>query len=193
VAGDVQSTPTPDTVVALLERWRNGDARALDSLIEVLYGELHRLAHAYLRRERPHHTFQSSALINELYLRLVKQRQPRWQTRAQFFGVAAHMMRRILVDYARARGNRKRGSGAARVPIEDAVVFSPERTGQLLALDEALARLAEVDARKARVVELRFFGGLTVKETAQVLDVSEPTVMRDWEFARAWLSQELGV
>jgi RNA polymerase sigma-70 factor (ECF subfamily) len=159
--------------------------------MDMLYAELRALAHAHMRRERSEHTLQTSALINELYLRLIRQRHPRTETRAQFFGIAAHMMRRILVDYARSRAFQKRGSGRTPIPLDDAIVFSPQRSAELLALDEALDRLSSIDARKARVVELRYFGGMTATETANALRVSESTVMRDWEFARAWLSREL--
>ena len=185
------SAPTPDTIAALLERWRSGDAEALDGLMDVLYAELRALAHAHMRRERSEHTLQTSALINEPLLTPCPAAAPAHRNRAQFFGIAAHMMRRILVDYARSRAFQKRGSGLRPIPLDDAVVFSPQRSAELLALDEALDRLGTIDGRKARVVELRYFGGMTATETANALGVSESTVMRDWEFARAWLSQEL--
>jgi RNA polymerase sigma factor (TIGR02999 family) len=178
-------------IESLLEAWATGEAHALDALVEHLYVELRKLAHAYMRRERSDHSLQTTALINELYMRLARQRHPPTRSRAQFFGVAAHLMRRILVDYARARKFKKRNAGTARVSLEDAVVFSPERTAELLSLDEALSRLAAKDTRKAQVVELRYFGGLTVEEAALVLRVSPVTVHRDWQLARAWLRREL--
>jgi len=156
----------------------------------LVYNELHRLASSYMRRERRNHTLQPTALLNEAYLRLLGQNRTDWRSRAQFFGVAAQFMRRILVDHARARVSAKRLGGAAE-PLDEATVAAPSRPPELLALDEALERLARVDPRKARVVELRYFGGLTVEETADVLEVSAITVMRDWSFAKAWLQREL--
>lgn len=179
-------------ITQLLHRWRAGDATALDDLIAAIYTELHRLARIYLRRERSHHTLQTTALVNEAYLRLVRQDRVEWQSREHFLGIAAQAMRRILVDYARSRQYGKRGGPHRQlVPLEDAAVFAPERSPAILALDEALDRLAAFDERKARVVELRYFGGLTVEEAARLLEVSPATVMRDWSLAKAWLQREL--
>jgi RNA polymerase sigma-70 factor, ECF subfamily len=187
------SSYPPHEITRLLHAWRQGDKAALDELMTVIYGELHRLARGYMRRERPDHTLQPTALINEAYVRLLGQSRTDWKSRAQFFGIAAQSMRRILVDHARARSSAKRGGGASPVPIDEAAVAAPERSTSLIALDEALSRLAAVDPRKARVVELKYFGGLTDVETADLLDISEPTVARDWSFAKAWLRRELGV
>jgi RNA polymerase sigma-70 factor (ECF subfamily) len=184
--------PPPEAVDRLLDAWAQGDTDALQQLTELLYRELRRLAHAYMRRERPGHSLQTTALVNELYIRLAAQRRPNARSRAHFFGVSAQLMRRILVDHARARQYLKRGAGAQPVPLEEMVLLSPESGPDVLALDEALDRLARMDARKAHVVELRYFGGLTVAESAQVLGVSTITVARDWSFARAWLKRELG-
>jgi RNA polymerase sigma-70 factor, ECF subfamily len=186
------SPQPPHQITRLLQAWRDGDTTARDDLMTCVYGELHRLARGYMRRERPGHTLQTTALINEAYVRLMGQSRIDWQSRSQFFGVAAQFMRRILVDYARARQSAKRQpAGSAPVPLDEAAVFAPERAPALIALDDALDRLATVDARKARVVELRYFGGLTVEETADLLDVSPVTVMRDWSLAKAWLQREL--
>ncbi|MCA1816766.1 MAG: sigma-70 family RNA polymerase sigma factor [Acidobacteria bacterium] len=173
-------------VTALLAAWSDGDESAYDRLVPLVYEELHRLAHRYMRRERDDHTLQTTALVGEAYLRLVGQRVE-WQSREHFFATSARLMRRILVDHARARGYRKRGGGARRVPLEDVLEMSDERAAELVALDEALDALARMDERKARVVELRFFGGLEVEETARLLGVSPNTVKRDWRAARAWL------
>jgi len=181
----------PDQITRLLHAWRRGDTAARDELMALVYGELHRLARGYMRRERPGHTLQTTALINEAYLRLTNQTRMDWQSRAQFFGLAAQFMRRILVDHARARQSAKRLGAAAPVPLDEAAVFAPERGPALVALDDALERLAAVDARKATVVELRYFGGLSVEEAAEFLGVSAITVMRDWSFAKAWLQREL--
>ncbi|MFL6209566.1 MAG: sigma-70 family RNA polymerase sigma factor [Pyrinomonadaceae bacterium] len=179
-------------VTRLLVAWGDGDRAALDKLLPLVYAELRRLAHRYMNRERPHHTLQTSALVNEAYLRLVDQKDVRWQNRAHFFGIAAQMMRRILVDYARGRGYQKRGGDdALRVDVDEAMIVSAERAAEVVALDDALARLAEIDARKSQLVELRFFGGLSIEETAEVLQVSPGTVMRDWTLAKAWLRREL--
>ena len=180
-------------ITQLLRQWRDGDERALNDLLTGIYAELHRLARGYMRRERHGHTLQTTALINEAYLRLVRQRRTDWRSRAQFFGIAAQFMRRILVDHARAHHYAKRGGpGLVVVPIDEAVLFAPDRAPALLALDAALTRLAALDPRKAQVVELRYFGGLTVEETADLLDLAPITVMRDWSFAKAWLKRELG-
>jgi RNA polymerase sigma factor (TIGR02999 family) len=183
--------PSPREMTRLLAAWSEGDRDALERLLPLVEGELHRLAHRYMRRERPGHTLQTSALVNEAYLRLVDQRDVRWQSRAHFFGIAAQMMRRILIDHARRKHFEKRGGGAAHVALDEAAVVSDERAAELVALDEALTALAKVDGRKSRVVELRYFGGLSVEETAEVLKVSPDTVTREWRRAKAFLHREL--
>jgi RNA polymerase sigma-70 factor (ECF subfamily) len=160
-------------------------------LLPLVEGELHRLAKAYLRRERQGHTLQTTALVNEAYLRLVDQRHARWQNRAHFFGIAAQLMRRILIDHARRIAYAKRGGGAVRISLDEACELGPERAAELVALDDALSTLAHVDERKSRVVELRYFGGLSVEETAEVLGVHPETVTRDWQRAKAFLRREL--
>jgi RNA polymerase sigma factor (TIGR02999 family) len=182
---------TPGEVTRLLKAWSEGDNAALGQLTPLVYDELRRLAARYMRRERPGHTLQTSALINEAYLRLVDSRGVQWQNRAHFFGVSAQMMRRILVDFARARQNLKRGGGAQHASLDEAMVSAPERSTDLLALDEALERLAALSPRQSRVVVLRYFGGLTEEEMAEVLNVSPRTVRNDWGLARAWLFREL--
>jgi RNA polymerase sigma-70 factor (ECF subfamily) len=177
-------------VSVLLRAWSDGDRNALDKLAPIVYGELRRLARYYLHRERPGHSLQATALVNEAYLRLVDYKRMRWENRAHFFAVSAQLMRRILVDHAR-RHNLKRGGGVQHVELQDTVVIGEDRAENLIALDEALQSLAQMDARKARVVELRFFGGLSVEETAEVLQISAVTVMRDWSSARAWLYREM--
>jgi RNA polymerase sigma factor (TIGR02999 family) len=183
-------------ITQLLREWSDGKGQeVLDELMPLVYEELRRQAARYLRRERAGHTLQTTALINEAYLKLVDQRQVRWQNRAHFFAIAAQAMRRILVDYARERNREKRG-GANRedLPLEEATLFLPaaaEKSVDLVALDEALTRLAQFDPRQARVVELRYFSGLSIDETAEVLGVSNPTVRRDWSLARAWLHGQL--
>ena len=159
--------------------------------MSAVYQELHRLAHHYMKRESPGHTLQTSALVNEAFLRLVDQRDVQWRNRAHFFGIAAHMMRRILVDYARQRRYAKRGGGAREISLDDALVVSDERSAEVVNVHEALERLAEFDERKSQIVELRFFGGLSIEETAEVLAVSPGTVMRDWTLAKAWLRREM--
>jgi RNA polymerase sigma factor (TIGR02999 family) len=183
--------PSSNDVTRLLVDWRNGDEEALDRLIPLVYDELRRMAGRYMRGERGDHTLQTSALVNEAYLRLADHKNIEWQNRAHFFGVAAQAMRRVLVDYARTRNVQKRGGGAARVAFDDAVDVAEERAAELVALDDALRALAAFDERKARVVELRYFGGLTAEEAAEVLGVSLATVERDWTAARAWLIREL--
>ena len=178
-------------VTQLLVRWRAGDRRALDELTPLVYDELHRLASRYMRGERPGHTLQTSALVNEAFLRLAGHEEIEWQNRAHFFAIAAQAMRRILVDHARRRGNQKRGGDAHKVALEEGLIVSAERAAEVVALDDALTRLAEVDPRKSQLVELRFFGGLDIEETAEVLQVSPGTVMRDWTFAKAWLRREI--
>jgi RNA polymerase sigma factor (TIGR02999 family) len=181
----------PQGVTVLLERWGGGDEGALEELLPLVYAELRRLAGAYLRREREGHTLQPTALVNEAYLKLVDQRDARWQNRAHFFGVAAQLMRRILVDHARTRKAEKRGGSRFAVTLghADEVSASPET--DLLAVHEALERLAALDPQQARVVELRFFGGLSIEEAAEVLGVGHATVEREWKMARAWLRREL--
>jgi RNA polymerase sigma factor (TIGR02999 family) len=188
----VPSSPSSHRVTELLVRWREGDPAALGELMPLVYDELRRLAARHMRGERPGHTLQTSALVNEVYLRLAGQEGMQWQNRAHFFAVAAQAMRRLLVDHARRRGSRKRGGDAGRVALDEgAVVVSDEYPAEVVALDDALARLAEVAPRKSRLVELRFFGGLSIEETAEVLNVSPGTVMRDWTFAKAWLRKEI--
>jgi RNA polymerase sigma-70 factor (ECF subfamily) len=177
-------------VTQLLQAWRLGDSGALDKLIPLVYEELHRLARRYMGRENTGHTLQPTALVNEAYMRLLDARQVEWQNRAHFFAVSAQMMRRILVDFARSRHNLKHGGDAVQVPLDEAIV-SAEPSADLVALDEALKTLAMLDPRQAQVVELRYFGGLSIEETAEVLDVSAGTVRRDWSIAQAWLHREL--
>jgi len=178
-------------ITLLLHAWRGGDQLALQRLTPMVYEELHRMARHYMARERDGHTLQTTALINEVYLRLVKVKEVQWQDRAHFFAVSAQLMRRILTDFARSHGYQKRGGGARPVPLDEACLASPAPGVDLVALEQALTRLGETDARKSKVVELRFFGGLTVDETAEVLQISGETVMRDWSVARAWLLREL--
>ena len=182
----------PQELSSLLRAWSNGDGSALDKLIPLVSDELHRLAHRYMARERAgHNTLQTTALVNEAYLRLIDADQVHWQDRAHFFAIAAKLMRRILVDFARTRGYQKRGGNVRKVTLDEALVVSPEPDEELVRLDDALNALAEFDARKARVVELRYFGGLSVEETAEVLKVASITVMRDWNMAKLWLLKEL--
>ena len=175
----------------LLVAWRNGDQNARDELMPLVYQELHRLAHHYMSHERPGHTLQTSALVNEAFLRLADQSEVEWQNRAHFIGIAGQMMRRILVDYARNRGYAKRGGNAVQVSLDEQLIVSEERSAEVIALDDALQSLARLDERKSRLVELRFFGGLSIEETAEVLGVSPGTVMRDWTLAKAWLRREM--
>ena len=179
--------PSPSEVTQLLKDWSSGDHEALDRLIPIVYAELRAIAARYLRRERRDHTLQPTALVNEAYLRLIDQKQVQWQNRAHFIGVAAQMMRRILVDHAKSHNRAKRGGGAQRVSLDEVMAVSDERATELLELDSALTALATFDDRKSRVVEMRYFGGLTVEETAEVLKVSEMTVAREWKLAKAWL------
>ena len=182
---------SPHQITQLLRDWGNGDETARDQLIPLVYEELRRMAHTHMRKERPGHTLQTSALVHEAYVRLVDQTAVEWQNRAHFYGIAAQMMRRILVDHARARQYAKRGGAARPVSLEEGAIVSEERTAEVVALDEALADLAAVDQRKSQIVELRFFGGLSIEETAGVLAVSPGTVMRDWTLAKAWLRREM--
>jgi RNA polymerase sigma factor (TIGR02999 family) len=175
----------------LLLAWGRGDRSALDELAPLVLQELRRLARLQMRGERHNHTLQTTALVNEAFIRLIDLRRIRWQDRAHFLALSARLMRRILVDYARSRNYQKRGGGAATVALDDVLVASPERGADLVALDDALEDLARVDARKSQVVELRFFGGLSVEETAEALHVSPETVLRDWRLAKAWLLREI--
>jgi RNA polymerase sigma-70 factor (ECF subfamily) len=184
------ATASPQDITDLLQAWSAGQHDALQRLTPLVYGELHRLAHHYMSGERTGHTLQSSALVNEAYLRLVDSSRVRWQNRAHFFAVSAQLMRRILVDFARSRQYAKRGGDAPMLSLDDVAVVN-EDCAEIAALDDALNQLATVDLRKSRVVELRFFGGLSVEETAEVLKVSVETVMRDWKLAKAWLRREL--
>lgn len=185
------ATPSSQEVTALLLAWNSGDDAALAKLMPLVYDELHRLAHRYLGGERAGHVLQTTALVNEAYLRLIDTSRVRWQNRAHFFAVSAQLMRRVLVDFARARQYQKRGGGAQQVSLEEALTVSSERGTELLALDDALTVLATADERASRVVELRFFGGLSVEETAEVLQISPETVKRDWQWAKVWLLREL--
>ena len=175
----------------MLVNWRDGDEGAREALIPLVYDELRRLARRHLRRERPDHTLQSAALVNEAYLRLIRQEQPQWQNRAHFFGVAAQLMRHILVDHARNRAAAKRGAGAPRLTLDPEYALPQERDIDLVVLDDALNQLAALDPQQSRVVELRFFGGLSIEETSIVLGISPATVKREWATARAWLRREM--
>jgi RNA polymerase sigma-70 factor (ECF subfamily) len=177
-------------VTQLLAAWSDGNQSARDELIPLVYAELHRVAQNYLRRERRGHTLQSSALVHEAFLRLVDQRVA-WRNRAHFFGIAAQLMRRILVDYARSRGNEKHGGDQLHLELDDALDAAAERDADLVALDDALTDLAAIDPQQSRVIELRYFGGLTIEETAEALGLSDTTVEREWRLARAWLRREL--
>ncbi|HVQ39209.1 MAG TPA: sigma-70 family RNA polymerase sigma factor [Pyrinomonadaceae bacterium] len=181
------STLTADNLTGLLHDWREGDKAALDRLTPLVYDELRRIAHRYVQRERDGHTLQTTALVNEAYLRLVGQQKVDWQNRAHFFAVTAQVMRHILIDHARRRRFAKHGGDFQQVPLEEAVVMTQQRADELIALDEALGELAGFDPRKSRVVELRYFGGLSLEETAEVLEISLMTVRRDWRAAKAWL------
>jgi RNA polymerase sigma factor (TIGR02999 family) len=193
--GDAQTTVaepgSPPPVTDLLLAWGEGDESALQRLMPLVQEELHRLARREMRGERPGHTLQTTALVNEAYLRLIDAHRVRWQDRAHFFALSARIMRRILVDHARSRNFIKRGGGTRHVSLDEALIVSQERGADLVALDDALQALAAVDARKSQVVEMRFFGGLSVEETAEALRVSPETVMRDWHLAKVWLLREL--
>jgi RNA polymerase sigma factor (TIGR02999 family) len=182
---------TQHEITRLLADWSKGDRQALEKLTPLVYDELRRLAGRYLRQERHGHTLQSTALVHEAYLKLVGQNNVRWQNRAHFFGIAAQMIRRILVDYARARGADKRGSGAEKLSLDEAIALPGGPDLDLVALDDALEGLAQIDQRQSRLVELRFFAGLTLEETAEVLQMSLATAKRDWVSAKAWLSREI--
>jgi RNA polymerase sigma-70 factor, ECF subfamily len=183
--------PPAEGVTQLLRAWSAGDETALEQLTPLVEAELRRVARGYMGRERKDHTLQATALVNEVFIRLTDARHLSWQNRAHFLGISARLMRRVLVDHARTRGYRKRGGEAERVPLDEALLVVPEPTVDVVALDRALEALAAVDARKSRVVELRFFGGLSVEETAEVLHVSADTIKRDWRLAKLWLLNEL--
>ena len=185
------TTPASAEVTKLLLAWGAGNEQALDQLLPVVYQELHRMARRYMAAENPGHTLQASALVNEAYLKLVDVRQMQWQNRAHFFGVAAQLMRRILVDFGRRRHYLKRGAGVRPVTLNEDLDMAAAQTTNLVAMDDALNALGDVDPRRVRVVELRFFAGLTVEETAEVLKVSHDTVVRDWRLAKVWLHREL--
>jgi RNA polymerase sigma factor (TIGR02999 family) len=181
----------PENITELLVAWGEGDQMALEKLMPLVEKELHRIAGNYMRRENPDHTLQTTALVNEAYLRLINQRETRWQNRAHFFGIAANIMRRILLNYARDRQRDKRGGKAIQVTLSEVAIMSEEKSQELIALDDALTKLEAFDARKSQVVELRYFGGLSVEETAAFLKVSAITVARDWKLAKAWLRREI--
>src|SRR5688572_30155447 len=180
-----------ENVTRLLQDWGKGDQQALEELLPLIYNELRRLAHNFLYRERPEHTLQTTALVHEAYLKLIDQRDARWQNRAHFFAIAAQAMRRILIDSARRHAAMKRGGPAEKLSLDEAVSVSVEPDANLLALDEALNALAEIDPQQSRIVELRYFGGLTIEETAEVMKTSPATIKREWAMARAWLHQAL--
>jgi RNA polymerase sigma factor (TIGR02999 family) len=182
---------SPSAVTLLLQEWRDGDRQALDALLPIVYRELRRLAHAHLRRERPEHTLQSAALVNEVYLRLVGLDAPQWESRTHFFAIAARLMRQVLVDYARRHRSEKRGGGLVTLCLDDATEVPRRQDVDVVALDDALEALAQIDARQSRVVELRFFAGLSLPEVATALEISPATVQRDWTAARAWLHREM--
>jgi len=184
-------TPTTHSVTQLLLAWRQGDAAALDQLIPLVYQKLRRMARHYMAGQRPDHTLQPTGLINEAYVRLIDCQLVNWKDRAHFFAVSAQMMRRVLVEFARSGRYQKRGGGAQKTSFDEAMIAFPQRGQDLLALDDALQTFASSFPRQAKVVELRFFGGLSVEETAEVLDISAITVMRDWQFAKSWLAHEL--
>ena len=181
----------PEDVTQLLESWSNGDRQSLEKLLPLVYDELHKLAQRYLRRERADHTLQSTALVHEAYLKMVDQKNVRWQNRAHFFGVAAQSIRHILVDHARSHRAAKRGAGAPMLSLDEAIATPEKREVDLLALDQALEGLAALDPQQGRIVELRFFGGLSIEETAEALHISPATVKRDWVMAKAWLFRNL--
>jgi RNA polymerase sigma factor (TIGR02999 family) len=183
--------PDSTSVTLLLKRCSAGDQNALGELVPLIYDELHRLAASFLRRERPDHTLQTTALVHEAYLRMVDQHNTHWKERGHFFTVAAEMMRRILIDHARRHKAVKRGGPLTKVSLDEATIFTPEQSQNLLLLDGLLTRLAVIDPQEARIIELRFFGGLSVEETADVMDISPTTVKREWSIARKWLAREM--
>jgi RNA polymerase sigma-70 factor (ECF subfamily) len=182
---------SPHRVTQLLQQWSQGDNAALTELTPLVYEELHRIAHHFMEGQRPNHTLQTTALVNEAYLRLADQSNPNWQSRAHFFAVAARAMRQILVSYARSDRAQKRGGGGARIELDESAILSPEQSKEIVDLHEAIERLGTLDSRKAQVVELKYFGGLNYDEIAEVLKIARITVRRDWEFARLWLYTEL--
>jgi RNA polymerase sigma factor (TIGR02999 family) len=184
-------TPSSHDVTALLQAWSAGDKQALDQLTPLVYQDLHRAARRYMARERSSHTLQTTALIHEVYVRLVAVDRIKWQNRAHFLAICAQLMRRILVDWARSRRYQKRGGAVVHVSLDEALTLSPSANDEMIALDNALSKLGALDPRKAQVVELRFFGGLSVEETAEAVQVSAETVMRDWKLAKVWLLREL--
>jgi RNA polymerase sigma factor (TIGR02999 family) len=184
-------TISSNQVTVLLRKWSEGDESALEQLTPLVYDELHRLAHRHMRRESAGHVLQTSALINEAYLRLVDQPRIQWESRAHFFGIAARLMRRILVDDARKRNSAKRGGSLIQVPLDEVENLAQQQAANVVAVDEALQRLEAIDERQSQIVELRFFGGLSIDETADLLKVSPGTVMREWTFARAWLKSQM--
>ncbi len=187
-----QSANTSQDISRLLRQWSEGNRAAFEELLPLVYEELHRQAARYLRRERAGHTLQTTALIHEAYLRLIDQRDMQWESRTHFFAIAAQMMRRVLVDYARAKHREKRGGDDVRLPLEDVMLVAADEKGiDLMALDQALTRLGAVDEQQSRVVELRYFGGLSLEKTAEVLHISRATAARDWDVAKAWLRREL--
>ena len=181
----------PSAVSLLLQEWRNGDSKALDALLPVVYKELRRLAHVHLQKERPDHTLQSAALVHEAYLRLIGLSAPQWESRAHFFAIAAGLMRQILVDYARRHTAKKRGGSLCKVSLNDATTASRRKDVDIVALDDALKTLAKIDPRQSRVVELRFFAGLSLQEISDAMEIAPATVQRDWTAARAWLHREI--
>jgi RNA polymerase sigma factor (TIGR02999 family) len=181
----------PSEITQLLQDWRGGDRDALDALLPLVYKELHRLAHLQLRNERPDHTLQSAALVHEAYLRLVGVNPPQWESRTHFFAIAAQLMRQILVDYARRHVAAKRGGSVCKLSLQDAMITPKQQEIDVVALDDALQELAKIDARQSRVVELRFFAGLSLGEISEAMDMAPATVQRDWTVARAWLHREL--
>jgi RNA polymerase sigma-70 factor, ECF subfamily len=185
------SVPTTQEVTQLLHKWSAGDADALEQLTPIIYSELHRIAKRCMNRERADHTLQTTALVNEAYLRLIDWKTAKWENRAHFFGVSAQLMRRILVDFARKRPKASDGAEARQVSLEEAFTVTTEKDADLVALDDALNELAKFDERKAKIVELKFFGGLSVEETAEILNISGVTVMREWQKAKAWLYRRL--
>ncbi len=178
-------------ITRLLSEWKAGDGAALERLVPLLYSELHRMAEGYMRREAAGHTLQATALVNEAYMRLVQGQLPDWESRAHFFGVAAHLMRQLLVEHARRSNSQKRGSGAVKLSLDESLTFAPEQSSQVLNLDLALEALSKLDPRKSRIIELRYFGGLKLEEVAQLLDISIATVTREQRMAQAWLYREL--
>lgn len=185
------ATHISEDVTKLLEAWSDGDGKVLDQLMPLVYDELHRMAKRYMSSQPSGHTLQTTELIHEAYLKLVGSKEKRWQNRAHFFGVAAQAMRHILVDHARSRQSEKRGGATQMIELDEAAIVSSSRAEEIVALDDALLRLSDLDQRKSRVVELRYFGGLNIDETAEVLKVSPETIIRDWKFAKTWLLREM--